>query len=137
MTPLDEILGRYVIKLPPGMKLITSNSLRDSRIIRDIRETSSRIAIELGIPRQHYVKVRGVYYYPDNKRHDPGNYSIAVKAMIDGGLVDTKIIPDDNDKYLTNEGIHRGYPNVAGGQLALVVQGSGTGYKFGRMWLWK
>jgi hypothetical protein len=115
----------YLIRLPWGTTLLTSNSRADhterSRITRDIRATAYREARKLDIPRMNKVHVRGIYHYPDNRRRDPGNWHLSVKAMVDGALVDTGIIPDDCDEYLIDDGIIRGYPNIKGGQLVLDV----------------
>lgn len=114
-----------MVKLPWGTPLVTSNSREDritrSWIIKNIRMMSMREARRLDIPRMGKVHVRGVYYYPDNRRRDPGNWHPSVKAMIDGGLVDTGVIPDDSDEYLIDEGVIRGHPNIKGGQLVLDV----------------
>jgi hypothetical protein len=115
----------YVIRLPWGMTLLTANGrenhLARSRITRDIRATAQLQARKLDIPRMDKVHVRGVYYYPDNRKRDPGNWHVSLKSMIDGALVDTGIIPDDDDSHLVDHGIIRGYPNVSGGQLVLEV----------------
>ena len=134
----------YLIKLPWGTPLVTANSRADhvtrTRITKNIRVTAQREARKLDMPRMDKVHVRGIYHYPDNRRRDPGNWHPSVKAMIDGALVDTGIIPDDDDDaHLIDEGIIRGYPNVKYGQLILDVTPDIrtlfgiTGYKFGRM----
>jgi hypothetical protein len=109
----------YVIRLPWGMTLLTANGrenhLARSLITRDIRATAQLQARKLDIPRMDKVHVRGVYHYPDNRKRDPGNWHISLKAMIDGALVDTGI------SHLVDHGIIRGYPNVSGGQLVLEV----------------
>lgn len=133
----------YLIKLPWGTPLLTANSREDhktrSGITRNIRATAYRTARKLDIPKMNKVHVRGIYYYPDNRRRDPSNLAPSVKAMVDGALVDTGIIPDDDDAHLIDDGIIRGYPNIKGGQLILDVTPDIrtlfgiTGYKFGRM----
>ena len=118
---------KYRIEMPAGKKLINVNDkeLRKNYLLRNsltasLRDTSEQIAREMKIPPQDKVRVRAFYYYPDNHVRDPGNYAPSVKAMIDGIRL-AGVIPNDNDKYLTDDGILRGYPNVPGGQLVLVV----------------
>jgi len=80
------------------------------------------LAQQQKIPGASRVHARGIFHYHDNRRRDPGNWYPSLKAMIDGALVDSGIIPDDDDKHLIFDGIHRGYPNVRHGQLALEIE---------------
>lgn len=115
----------YRIELPAGLPLLNANH-RMPPVVRDkmkatIRETARQVAIQQQIPKLERVRVRAIYYYPDNRNRDPGNMVLSVKPLIDGGLVDSQVIPDDNDTYLIDDGISRGNPNVKGGQLVLEV----------------
>jgi crossover junction endodeoxyribonuclease RusA len=124
---------RYRIELPPGMRLVTANERGDLRaratLIRDIRVTAHLNAHQQEIPAMTKALVRGIFHYPDNRARDPANWSPSLKAMIDGGLVDTGIIPDDNDRHLIHWGYSRGRPDVPGGQLVLVVKAVGWHYE--------
>lgn len=44
---------------------------------------------------------------PINSRSDAGNFYPTVKAIVDG-LIDAKLLPDDNDKYLEGPYPHQG-----------------------------
>lgn len=48
--------------------------------------------------------------FPDNRRRDVGNYFPTAKALVDG-LVDAKLLHDDNDKYVLGPDMRREYPN--------------------------
>jgi hypothetical protein len=116
----------YSIRLPPGTKLLTSNQRYHwrtrAKVTKDIRVLSREIARREGIPALGKIRVRGIFYYHDNRRRDPGNWYPSLKAMIDGAAVDAGVIIDDDDKHLIFDGIHRGYPNVRHGQLVLEIE---------------
>jgi hypothetical protein len=115
---------RYRIALPAGKKLVSANDRLDwklrASLVASIRDTAERVAREMRIPPLGRVRVRAFYYYPDNGKRDPGNLAPSVKAMVDG-LVRSGAIPDDHDEFLTDDGIHRGYPDIPGGQMVLQV----------------
>jgi crossover junction endodeoxyribonuclease RusA len=119
------VANSYRIEYPPKTKLITSNGREHwrtrAKITRELRALAKEVAKEGEIPRMERVHVLGILHYPDNRRRDPGNWYPSVKAMIDGGLVDSKILADDSDRYVVFDGIHRGDPNIKGGQLILEI----------------
>lgn len=47
------------------------------------------------------VRIIVTYRFPDRRRHDCGNlYSYVAKGLVDG-LVDARLIPDDDDRHVT------------------------------------
>jgi crossover junction endodeoxyribonuclease RusA len=119
----------FFIRLPPGTKLLTSNQRYHwrtrAKITRELRTMSRDLAEQQEIPRADKVHVRGHWHYHDNRKRDPGNWYPSLKAMIDGALVDSGIITDDDDKHLIFDGIHRGEPNIRHGQLVLEIEVDG------------
>lgn len=124
----------YRIALPVGTPLVNVNDrkldpVEKAKRIANIRALAEEIARAQEIPAMERVRVQAIYYYPDNRNRDPGNMGLSVKPLIDGGLVDSGIIPNDNDTYLADDGISRiiddgidrGEPNVKGGRLVLKV----------------
>jgi crossover junction endodeoxyribonuclease RusA len=73
-----------------------------------------------GIPRLGKVKVRCVYYAPDNRRRDTTNLFPSIKAAMDG-IVDAGVLKDDSDKYIVSYEIARGEFNVRRGQLVIEI----------------
>jgi crossover junction endodeoxyribonuclease RusA len=66
------------------------------------------------------VKVRCVYYAPDNRRRDTTNLFPSIKAAMDG-IVDAGVLKDDSDKYIVSYEIARGEFNVRRGQLVIEI----------------
>jgi Holliday junction resolvase RusA-like endonuclease len=60
----------------------------------------------------HYTRAHIVceIRFPDNRRRDVGNYYPTAKAIVDG-LVDSLLLPDDNDRHLIGPDMRREYPN--------------------------
>jgi crossover junction endodeoxyribonuclease RusA len=66
------------------------------------------------------VRIRAVYFAPDNRRRDVSNLFPSVKSAVDG-LVDAGVIKDDNDKFVVALEMVRGEYNIPGGQLVIEV----------------
>lgn len=118
----------WSIIFPSGMKLLTANEMRKQghwtkfySVIRTWRSTACLLAKEAHIPQQQFVKIRAVYYAPDNRRRDTSNIFPTVKAVIDG-IVDAGVLPDDSDKYVKSVEMARGDHNIKQGQLVLVIE---------------
>jgi crossover junction endodeoxyribonuclease RusA len=73
-----------------------------------------------GIPSLGKVKIRAVYYAPDNRRRDVSNLFPSVKSAIDG-VVDAGVLKDDNDKFVVSLEMVRGEYNIRGGQLVIEI----------------
>jgi Holliday junction resolvase RusA-like endonuclease len=69
-------------------------------------------AIESQFEPYHYTRAHIVceIRFPDNRRRDVGNYYPTAKAIVDG-LVDSLLLPDDNDRHLIGPDMRREYPN--------------------------
>jgi Holliday junction resolvase RusA-like endonuclease len=121
----------WTIKLPPGTKLLTANMLtahwsKNHATIRNLRRMADQLARNQRIPVLVKVKIRATYHPPDNRRRDSTqNYFPSIKAAIDG-LVDARILTDDNDKVVMSLEMVRG-ENVKGGQLVLEIIDAGPG----------
>ena len=112
------------IELPPRTVLLTSNDRlnvheRAARI-KALRHTGWAMARACKIPpleRAHIFYV----LHPDTKtrRRDPGDWAPSAKAAVDG-LVDARVLPDDNHERLLGPDPRIGMP-VPGSQLVLVV----------------
>lgn len=73
-----------------------------------------------GIPRLEKVKIRCIYFAANNRRRDTANLYPSFKAAIDG-FVDSGVLKDDSDRYVTSLEITRGEGIVPGGQLVIEV----------------
>jgi crossover junction endodeoxyribonuclease RusA len=118
----------WQIKIPAGTPLLNANQQRKAghwsnyyTIIRNLRHTTKQLACKERIPKNlPQVRIRAIYHPPDNRRRDSTqNYFPSIKACIDG-LVDAKIITDDNDKIVTSVEMVRG-DNIKKGQLVIEI----------------
>lgn len=73
-----------------------------------------------GIPRLGKVKIKVIYYAPDNRRRDTTNLFPSVKAAVDG-IVDAGVLKDDSDKFVVGYEILRGAHNIPKGQLTIEI----------------
>jgi crossover junction endodeoxyribonuclease RusA len=113
----------YTVKLPVGMQLMNAND-RDhwskrakvASLIRAVARSQCK-----DIPKElRKVRIRAVYFAPDNRRRDVSNLFPSVKSAVDG-LVDAGVIKDDNDKFVVALEMVRGEYNIPGGQLVIEV----------------
>lgn len=76
---------------------------------RFVRQLAKRAGIAAGIGAQNVIELAIEVHYPTNRPADPHNVaSTVIKAAIDGALVDSGILPDDDSKHLTSTTIKRG-----------------------------
>lgn len=108
--------------MPVGMQLMNANDrehwrtrAKVSSLIRTIARGQCKDVPHLG-----KVKIRAVYYAPDNRRRDVSNLFPSVKAAVDG-IVDAGVIKDDNDKFVVALEMVRGDHNVPRGQLVIEI----------------
>lgn len=122
----------YSIAFPPATELISANGrehwTQRAKVTKHLRELAEQEANLKRIPELNKVKIRAVYYPPDNRRRDMSNLFPSVKAAIDG-IVDAGVLLDDNDKFVLSLELTRGKGIVKGGQLVIEiseVNGYGT-----------
>lgn len=113
----------FRVELPAGLPLLNANGREHwskranaTKAIRTIACGQAK-----GIPPLAKVRVKAIFYAPDNRRRDVSNLFPAIKAAIDGALVDSKVLPDDSDKYVKSLEIVRAEDNIPGGQLVIEV----------------
>jgi crossover junction endodeoxyribonuclease RusA len=114
----------YRIEFPPGTELVSANSrihhFAKAKIVAALRKKAAVLAQD--IPHLQKVHVTGIYYPPDKRRRDAGNFLFwAVKAGVDG-IVDAGVIDDDNDDYVLSTTFIRGDRKVARGQVAIELR---------------
>jgi crossover junction endodeoxyribonuclease RusA len=113
----------YHVALPVGLQLMNSNDRvhwsKRAKVSSLIRTTARGLCKDIpkGLLK---VKIRAVYYAPDNRRRDVSNLFPSVKAAVDG-LVDAGVIKDDNDKFVVALEMVRGEYNVPRGQLVIEI----------------
>src|SRR5271163_2475625 len=125
MAPLRwrRVNCSYIMELTVGMQLMNANDrehwskrARVSSLIRTTARSQCK-----GIPKGLLkVKIRAIYYAPDNRRRDVSNLFPSVKAAVDG-MVDAGVIKDDNDKYVVALEMVRGEYNIPKGQLVIEI----------------
>jgi Holliday junction resolvase RusA-like endonuclease len=89
-----------------------------AHLTSDIRILSRNLSSH--IPRLEKVKIRAVYYAPNNRRRDMSNIFPSVKAAVDG-LTDSGVLKDDSDRYVVSLELLRGEGIIPGGQLVIEV----------------
>ena len=115
-------MNSYLVELPVGLQLLNANdrdhwrkSAVKTATIRSVARGQAK-----GIPKLNKVKIRAVYYAPDNRRRDVSNLFPSVKAAVDG-IVDAGVLKDDSDKFVVALEIVRGDFNVSKGQLTIEI----------------
>jgi crossover junction endodeoxyribonuclease RusA len=112
----------FKISFPEGMPLLNANGrehwTKRAHLTSDIRMTARNLSGN--IPRLDKVKLRWLYFPPDNRKRDTGNLYPSFKAALDG-LVDSGVLDDDNDKHVLSIEMARGDHIVKGGQLVLEI----------------
>jgi Holliday junction resolvase RusA-like endonuclease len=115
-------VNSYLVELPIGMQLINANdrdhwrkSAGKTATIRSVARGQAK-----GIPRLGKVKIKVIYYAPDNRRRDTTNLFPSVKAAVDG-IVDAGVLKDDSDKFVVGYEILRGSYNIPKGQLTIEI----------------
>lgn len=119
-------MRHFSIAFPPGTELLSANGRehwsKRGKVTASLRQQACEIARLKRIPELEQVRIRVLYYPGDRRRRDPGNLYPSAKAAIDG-LVDAKVIKDDNYKIvksLTMEIPEQG--KVTGGQLVIEIE---------------
>jgi crossover junction endodeoxyribonuclease RusA len=103
------------LELEPPCDLINANQRLHyhpkARLTAGWRQ-ATRIAVENGFNPYHFGRARIVVAirFPNNIRRDVGNYYPTAKAIVDG-LVDSRLIHEDNDLVITGPDMRRDYPN--------------------------
>ena len=112
----------YLVEFPPGMPLLNANGRehwsKRAHLVADIRAAARDLACD--IPPLERVKIRAIFYAPNNRRRDTSNLFNSVKSAVDG-LVDAGVLKDDSDKYVYSLEMLRGEGIVPGGQLVIEV----------------
>ena len=115
-------MNSYLVEMPIGMQLINANdrdhwrkSAGKTATIRSVARGQAK-----GIPRLGKVKIKVIYYAPDNRRRDTTNLFPSVKAAVDG-IVDAGVLKDDSDKFVVGYEILRGEHNIPRGQLTIEI----------------
>ncbi len=104
--PLIELPARFnrrtkkLVKQSPWLTLNDRDSWhRRKKLTTYYRETAARVAEEAQIPRMQLVHMVGTISYGNNRRLDPHNYMLTMKAAIDG-FIDYDMLKDDSSQYL-------------------------------------
>lgn len=102
-TPLAPESPVYKIEFPVGTKLLNANVrlhwAKERPIKKNLRETACWLARAAKIPPMERARMVGVFEPPDKRKRDAANWAPSWKAVVDG-VVDAKVLPDDNSKYL-------------------------------------
>jgi Holliday junction resolvase RusA-like endonuclease len=119
-------VGTFRIEPPAGTPLLNANGRehwsKRANLVSTIRMTARNLSSH--IPRLEKVKIRAIYYAPNNRRRDMSNLFPSVKSAVDG-LVDSGVLKDDSDRYVVSLEMLRGEGIVAGGQLIIEVEDVG------------
>ena len=102
-TPLAPEPPVYKIEFPAGTKLLNANVnlhwAKERPIKKNLRSTACWLARAAKIPAMQRARMVGVFEPPDRRKRDAANWAPSWKAVVDG-VVDAKVLPDDNYKYL-------------------------------------
>lgn len=113
----------WTVELPAGMRLLNANQRPHWRVrserTRALREQAYARAMLQDIPALRRAHIVGEYRPPDRRRRDVANLYPSFKAAIDG-LVDARVLPDDDDAHLVGPDMRLG-GHVVGGQIVLHI----------------
>lgn len=113
----------YHLELPSGLVLITANErlhwTRQRAVTGAIRVAAATLARAAHIPPAEQAWITVVLHPHNRRRLDPHNWGPSAKAAIDG-LVDARILPDDDYKHLLAVSFILGQTRTAR-QLALHI----------------
>lgn len=124
----------YRLEFPPGTKLINANGRSSKYAVsassrwakknttESLRAMGCRLAKKAKIPHLDKVKVRVIYFPPDNRRRDSSNVLFfSSKAALDG-CTDCGIWTDDNDKVVRSIEFLPGDHIVPKGQMVIEIE---------------
>lgn len=93
----------YILELP-ALPLLNSNQRlhhhERASWTRQIRQTAFIMARNAKLPKLNRVYVVCYVAFGDRRKRDPGNWYPSAKAAVDGSLVDSGVIPDDDHTHL-------------------------------------
>ena len=123
----------YRLEFPPGVKLINANGRSSkyavsaqsrfarAKVTAILRSSACLMAKQMKIPELERVRVKAVYYPPDNRRRDSPNVLFhSSKAVLDG-LTDARVWKDDNDKHVLSLELVPGDHIIPGGQMVIII----------------
>lgn len=97
--------------LPPDLPLLNANDRihyrSRSNITAELRKAGKKAAEAAGSMPFGRVRIRCIFRAANNRKRDVSNLYPSFKSVLDG-IVDAKLIKDDNDKYVTEFCILRG-----------------------------
>jgi crossover junction endodeoxyribonuclease RusA len=112
------------IELPSGLPLLNANDRlhyrERSKRTEKLRSEAYKAAKAQPFMPFTKVRLRCIFRAPDKRRRDVANLYPSFKACIDG-LVDAGVLPDDNDRYVTEVCLVRGEDAPKKAQLILQV----------------
>ena len=78
-----------------------------NRLTQEWRQAAHMYAIANKLQRMDRAKITITIGFPTNHKRDVSNYQPTAKAIIDG-LMDYRLLPDDNDVHLVGPDLRRG-----------------------------
>ncbi|RUP66741.1 hypothetical protein SSPNP10_15880 [Streptomyces sp. NP10] len=132
---MNELLRRFTIALPAGLKLLNANqrihyrvraettaAIRGAAMAQCSEDTVMRRAlIEAGAaPVMQHAYILGVLHPPSKRRADPANWYPSFKAAVDG-IVEAGVLEDDDHTRVVGPDMRIG-PVAKGGRLVLHIQ---------------
>lgn len=94
----------WALVVPATMVLLTDNqrlhwSVRRRHVLA-LREWARWEAYRLRVPVCERVWAALVVYPNTRRRFDPANWAASAKALVDGALVDSRVLADDDARHL-------------------------------------
>lgn len=103
----------FTIAIPPRTVLLSANHrpgrYEQARTVRNLRTVAHQLAQIGRIPHLDRVEITGRVHPPDDRHRDPHNWALTLKACIDG-LVDARVLTDDNSEVLVRTELVLGAP---------------------------
>ncbi|WP_420169034.1 hypothetical protein [Streptomyces violaceoruber] len=132
---MNQLLRRFTIALPPGLKLLNANqrvhyrvraettaAIRGAAMAQCSEDTAMRAALLAAgeHPVMQHAYILGVLHPPSRRRADPANWYPSFKAAVDG-IVEAGVLEDDDHTRVVGPDMRIG-PVAKGGRLVLHIQ---------------
>lgn len=110
---MKPVRNRNTGKLKTRNPMLNANDRDHWRVVSPIRKEWRRRgrgygnAIRVQNLELEHARIDYYVHRPINSRSDAGNFYPTVKAIVDG-LIDAKLLPDDNDNHLEGPYPHKG-----------------------------
>lgn len=116
----------FELKFPPGMPVLSANDRlswrKKAQITASLRMIGRAEASSRNFPKFTCVRIKVIYYPPDNRRRDTPNVAFATSKPLIDGIVEAGLLKDDSDRIVKSLELVPGDHVVRGGQIVIKIE---------------